>query len=53
MYINTKLENFNIRYATKDDIGLILDFIKELAEYEEMLDLVEATEEISMESLFE
>lgn len=53
MYINTKLENFNIRYATKDDIGLILDFIKELAEYEEMLDLVEATEEILMESLFE
>ena len=40
MYINTKLENFYIRYATKDDIGLILDFIKEHAEYEEMLDLM-------------
>ena len=53
MYIDTKLEDFKIRYATEEDVGLILEFIKSLADYEEMLDLVEATEEILMESLFE
>lgn len=53
MYIDTKLDKFKIRYATEDDVTLILDFIKGLAEYEKMLDLVEATEEVLRESLFE
>lgn len=53
MYIDTKLDKFKIRYTTEEDIPLILDFIKGLAEYEKMLDLVEATEEILKESLFE
>lgn len=52
MYIDTKLDNFKIRYATEEDISLILEFIKGLADYEKMLDLVEATEEILKESLF-
>lgn len=36
--IDTKLEGFKIRFATIDDTGLILEFIKELAIYEELLD---------------
>lgn len=41
------------RYAEKSDIALILKFIKELAEYEKMLDEVIATEELLEEWLFE
>lgn len=48
----TDIENFVIRDATPDDTGLILDFIKELAQYEKMLDQVQATEEILYDSLF-
>lgn len=51
--IDTKLEGFKIRFATIDDTGLILEFIKELAIYEELLDEVVATEEILNESLFQ
>ena len=53
MYIDTKLENFKIRYAREEDVALILEFIKGLAEYEKMIDLVEASEEVLRESLFE
>lgn len=52
MYIDTKLDNFKIRYATEEDVGLILEFIRGLAEYEKMLELVDATEDILRESLF-
>lgn len=52
MYIDTKLDNFKIRYAKEEDVELILEFIKHLAEYEKMLELVDATEEILRESLF-
>lgn len=48
----TKIEDFKIRYATEEDVALILKFIKDLAEYEEMLDEVVATEEVLRESLF-
>lgn len=48
----TQVEDFKIRYATEDDAELILQFIKDLAEYEEMLDEVVATKEILTESLF-
>jgi GNAT superfamily N-acetyltransferase len=41
-----------IKEATKDDIPLILRFIRALAEYEKMLDKVVATEEILREELF-
>lgn len=50
--INTKKEDFKIRFAEEKDIKLILDFIKELADYEKLLHEVVATEEILMESLF-
>ena len=41
------------RYAEKKDTALILQFIKELAEYEKMLDKVVATEELLSQWIFE
>lgn len=41
------------RFADITDCGLILDFIKELAEYEKMLHEVIATEELLKEWIFE
>ncbi len=37
---------FSFRFAEEKDTGLILEFIKELADYEKMLDEVVATEEV-------
>ncbi|SDI56884.1 GNAT family N-acetyltransferase [Desulfosporosinus hippei] len=51
--MNTRLANFKLRFAKADDVPLILSLIKELADYEKMLDQVVATEEILRESLFE
>ena len=51
--IETKYKDFKIRFATENDVGLILDFIKELADYEKLLNEVVATEEVLKESLFE
>lgn len=45
--------NLTFRYAKKSDTLLILQFIKELADYENMLDEVIATEELLEEWLFE
>ncbi|WMI80764.1 GNAT family N-acetyltransferase [Anaerotignum sp. MB30-C6] len=45
--------NLTFRYATKGDVPLILQFIKELADYEKMLDEVIATEELLEEWIFE
>lgn len=42
-----------IRFAGENDIPLILQFIKELAEYEKMADLVTATEEGLRKSIFD
>lgn len=53
MIIETKIEDFCLRFAEEQDISLIFQFIKELAVYEKMLDEVVATEEILYESLFE
>lgn len=50
--IETKIEDFKIRFAKEEDVGLVLRFIKELADYEELLHEVVATEEILMETLF-
>jgi GNAT superfamily N-acetyltransferase len=44
---------FRIRHAEECDAGLILQFIKDLAEYEDMLDEVVATEELLRQWLFE
>jgi GNAT superfamily N-acetyltransferase len=44
--------NLKIRFATAKDIPLILQFIKELAEYEQLLHEVVATEALLQETLF-
>ena len=43
----------SIRKATKEDVGLILDFIKKLAKYEKMSDQVVANEQLLSEWLFD
>jgi GNAT superfamily N-acetyltransferase len=53
MLIDTYLEDFKLRFAEIKDVSLILEFIKELADYEKMLNEVVATEETLIESLFE
>jgi GNAT superfamily N-acetyltransferase len=50
--IKTKFDNFYLKFATKNDIPLILSFIKQLAEYEQLAHEVVATEEVLLESLF-
>ena len=40
------------RFATEEDVPVILDLIKQLAEYEKAADQVVATEELLRESLF-
>ncbi|ABQ56097.1 TPA: GNAT family N-acetyltransferase [Legionella pneumophila subsp. pneumophila] len=44
--------HFKIRFAILSDVPLILQFIKELAEYEQLLHEVVATEDILQETLF-
>jgi GNAT superfamily N-acetyltransferase len=44
--------NLKIRIAEKEDVPLILEFIKGIAEFEKLSHLVEATEETLMESMF-
>lgn len=51
--INTGLEGFTLYFAEEQDVPVILSFIRQLAEYEKMLDEVVATEEILKESLFD
>ncbi|MCR4434730.1 MAG: GNAT family N-acetyltransferase [Clostridiales bacterium] len=50
--LDTKLEGFKLRFAEERDTPVILGLIRELAEYENMLDKVAATEESLRESLF-
>lgn len=50
---NHTQNDLSIRFATRDDISLILHFIKDLAAYEKMSDCVVATEEILTETIFE
>ena len=45
--------NVSIRFAVEEDTPLILSFIQELAEYENMLDEVVATQETLHKSLFQ
>ena len=53
MLIDTNLSGFKLRFAQPGDVTLVLKFIKELAEYEKMLDEVKATEDLIREALFE
>ena len=46
-------KNFTIREATVEDVDHIFRFINELAEYEEMTDLVVATPEKLKQSIFD
>lgn len=47
------MSQVTFRFAQPEDTGLILQFIRELADYEKMLDQVVATEELLREQLFE
>ncbi|MBR6811808.1 MAG: GNAT family N-acetyltransferase [Oscillospiraceae bacterium] len=47
------MSNFEYRYAKREDCALILTMVKELAEYENLLSEVVATEEIFEEWLFD
>lgn len=47
------MTELTFRYAKKEDCGLILGFIKELAVYEHMLEEVVATEKLLQEWIFE
>lgn len=51
--INTKLENYKLKFAEEKDVPVILGFIKELASYENLTHEVVATEELLKQSLFE
>jgi GNAT superfamily N-acetyltransferase len=51
--VKTKVKNFYLRFAEEKDLSIILNFIKELADYEKLTAEVVATEEILKESLFE
>lgn len=46
-------KNLTFRYARREDTPLILEFIKELADYEKMLTQVVATEELLEEWIFD
>lgn len=48
-----KTKELTFRFATKEDIPLIMKFIKDLAIYEKMLDEVVATEALLEEWLFD
>lgn len=50
--VETQISNFKIRFAEEKDTKIILDFIRELADYEKLLNEVVATEEVLHNSLF-
>ncbi len=50
--ISTKNADLKIKFATEDDVALILSLIKGIAEYEKLLHEVVATEEVLRNSLF-
>jgi GNAT superfamily N-acetyltransferase len=52
MLPDTIHDDFTLRFATQKDVPLILQFIKELAAYENMSEDVVATEELLEETLF-
>ena len=50
---STEDKRFSVRFASAADVPLIFVLIKELAEYEKMLDEVVATEQLLREEIFE
>jgi len=44
MTVSTKIDDFVIRPAARDDVSIVLDFIRKLAEYERLSHEVVATE---------
>lgn len=52
-YINTKIHGLRLKFAERNDVSLILEFIKEFAVHEEMRDMVTATEESLIDELFD
>ena len=50
--VPTRVPDFTIRLATAQDVPLILQFIKGLAEYEKLTHEVTATEDLLRETLF-
>ena len=51
--VKPALEDFKIRFADENDMGLVLDFIKKLAAYEKRLREVVATKDDIREVFFE
>ena|SRR5690349_13296742 len=49
---SNSISGLRIVPATESDVGVILSFIRKLAEYEKLLHQVEATEELLLETLF-
>ena len=47
------MKNTDVRFANEGDVSLILDFVKELAAYERMSELVVADEALLREWIFE
>ncbi|MBR5534432.1 MAG: GNAT family N-acetyltransferase [Ruminiclostridium sp.] len=47
------MDTYKFRYAEAADVGLILEFIRDLATYEKMSDQVVATEDLLREWIFE
>ena len=47
------MADLSFRFAQRQDVPLILDFIRQLAEYEKMLDQVVATETLLTEWIFD
>jgi GNAT superfamily N-acetyltransferase len=45
-------ENISLRFAEEEDIPIIFSLIKELAEYEKLIDKLTVTEEMLKENLF-
>lgn len=50
--IETKLNEFYLRFADEKDLPLILEFVKELATYEDLLHEVKATEASLHDAIF-
>jgi len=50
--IQTRVDDFTIRFAKEKDASIIFGMVKELAEYEKLFDTFEATIELFRESLF-
>jgi GNAT superfamily N-acetyltransferase len=52
MNSSSRIENFEIRAATRADVAVVLSFIRKLADYENLSHEVVATEKTLIETLF-